>query len=450
MSELSEEARILSENLEFHADTAEREQEKRVQAGLAPRSARPSLESRSNRNSYSAIQLPPLQRGGDLDFLPVSKEKEALLSRTRPSWLPPKDPKEERRHLKQYQKMMAASIVAERKREQRLHLQKCAKDDSREALHQMWEQYIDDSRDALDTDEGIRDLCWRGVSSKARGQVWQRATGNQLALTAASYEKASGRAKAIQKKDPHDLSDKERSILEWFCDIERDAETAFPDLGLFQRHGPLWHDLIDVCEAYACYRSDIGYVYGVQLVGALLLLQLHSPSAVFVLLANCLNRPTAHAFLANDGGSMSKTYSLAMSTLATKFPRLHGYLFNDMERGGLSMSGEAVFEPMLRTLFANGLDVDHLSRVWDCWIFEGDRVLVTAAVAILGTLQTQIFDIAGGFDTKRRNVQEMLGWGPFGRTAIGGYWDLTAVPGGNVEGFVDEVREVGKLDYTGR
>jgi hypothetical protein len=36
----------------------------------------------------------------------VSKEKEAVLSQTRPSWLPPKRKEEEKRHLAEYQKMV--------------------------------------------------------------------------------------------------------------------------------------------------------------------------------------------------------------------------------------------------------------------------------------------------------------------------------------------------------
>lgn len=40
------------------------------------------------------------------DPLPVSKEKEAVLSQTRPSWLPPKKKAEEKRHLAEYQKMV--------------------------------------------------------------------------------------------------------------------------------------------------------------------------------------------------------------------------------------------------------------------------------------------------------------------------------------------------------
>lgn len=41
-----------------------------------------------------------------LDPLPMSKEKEAVLSQTRPSWLPPKNKAEEKRHLAEYQKMV--------------------------------------------------------------------------------------------------------------------------------------------------------------------------------------------------------------------------------------------------------------------------------------------------------------------------------------------------------
>ena len=110
LSELSEEARILTEALEFHADEAARLHEERVQSGLS-KSARSSMEGK--RESGNMIELPPLQRPNIMiDPLPISKEKEKVLSRTRPSWLPPKDKEEEKRHLKEYKKMMAQSREA--------------------------------------------------------------------------------------------------------------------------------------------------------------------------------------------------------------------------------------------------------------------------------------------------------------------------------------------------
>lgn len=104
ISDMSKEARELTEALEEFAGESEKQQEARIQSGAA--SARPSVEKNTTRPS--AIQLPPVQKGNIMiDPLPISKEKEKVLSRTRPSWLPPKSQKEERKHLKEYQKMMA-------------------------------------------------------------------------------------------------------------------------------------------------------------------------------------------------------------------------------------------------------------------------------------------------------------------------------------------------------
>ena len=109
MAELSEEAKSLTEALETHAGTAEQHYEEAVQGGVA--SARPSVEHKPKPKT--SVELPPLRVNNVMiDPLPISKEKEKVLSRTRPSWLPPKDQKEERKHLKEYQRMMELSREA--------------------------------------------------------------------------------------------------------------------------------------------------------------------------------------------------------------------------------------------------------------------------------------------------------------------------------------------------
>lgn len=61
----------------------------------------------------TVVSLPPLRKGEMMiDPLPISKEKEKVLTRTRPSWLPPKDRKEEKRHLKEWKRMMEKSAEA--------------------------------------------------------------------------------------------------------------------------------------------------------------------------------------------------------------------------------------------------------------------------------------------------------------------------------------------------
>jgi hypothetical protein len=290
-------------------------------------------------------------------------------------------------------------------------------------------------------------LCWRGVSSKLRGRVWQRAVGNSLGLNTMSFDKALARAKEIQSAPEKELYEREKAMRRWFSDIERDAETAFPELNVFQRNGPLWQDLMDVCKAYACYRGDVGYIYGLQLVAALILLQTPAKAEAFILLANAMNKPAPLAFQTGDLSTTARTYNHAVDTLSIKFPRLYEYLFGSIETGGLGFTAELIFEPMLRTLFCNGLDIDRLCRVWDVWVFEGDKTLVRTAVAILGSLSTQLFHIEGDIDLRRRNIQEMLAWGPFNRTKPGQYWDLRNL---SEERFVEEIRSAGTLDYRGR
>lgn len=109
MSDLSEEAKIITEALEFHADEKNRKRGETLQSGQS--STRSSTDSKPA--SKPQIELPPLQKSNIMiDPLPISKEKERVLSRTRPSWLPPKDKTEEKKHLKEYKQMMAHSREA--------------------------------------------------------------------------------------------------------------------------------------------------------------------------------------------------------------------------------------------------------------------------------------------------------------------------------------------------
>ena len=263
MADLSEEARVLTENLEFHEDNKDKLHEENIQNGI--KSSRSSMESARRSARSSTIELPPIQKGNILiDPMPLSKEKEAVLTRTRPSWLPPKDPKEEKRHLREYQRMMAASIDAERRKEERIKVQQCEKDDTRDALNRIWEQYVCPEWDKVTHEHRTRELWWRGISPKVRGQVWARAVGNPLGLTHKSYARALQRVTELRAKPVDTLGPKDRTVLAWISEIERDASSAFAELNLFHHKGPLWQQLVDVCSAYASYRSDVGYLYGIQ------------------------------------------------------------------------------------------------------------------------------------------------------------------------------------------
>ena len=264
LSELSAEAQALTEALEAHAEVEQnKELEMRQRRSFGNGTA---MDLHKPARIRSAIaELPPLRRTNIMiDPLPVSKEKEAVLSRTRPSWLPPKDPAEEKRHLKEYQKMMAQSAELERKKEAEQRAKSTCKDDTASSLLRIWEEHVLPNWDHVIRQKRTRELWWRGISARSRGVVWAKAVGNELGLTDASYTAALRRAQGLEKtvKGGSQLTADEEKKKGWLDHIESDIKETFPELRIFQPDGPLHEALKDVLKAYAMYRSDVGYVHG--------------------------------------------------------------------------------------------------------------------------------------------------------------------------------------------
>jgi hypothetical protein len=261
MSELSDEARELTEVLETLAEQNERQQEEKVQHG----SPRKRAASENRTISLSSIELPPMRKGDIMiDPLPISKEKEKVLTRTRPSWLPPKNPEEEKRHLKEYQKMMAKALEADKLKAKKQQQQQCERDTTKESLARVWEQHVLPNWSTVISEPRTRELWWRGITPRDRGTVWQKAVVNELELSEAGFKAALQRAKSAEKRFMK-LTPEERvkeKEWQWFEAIRRDVAEAFPELKIFQTGGPLHEAFLDVLMAYAMYRSDVGYVYG--------------------------------------------------------------------------------------------------------------------------------------------------------------------------------------------
>ena len=433
LSELSEEAQHLTVALEDYEVAAETKHESAVQNG-----ERLSIERLRRAKTSSLAELPPLKVNNIMiDPLPISKEKEKVLSRTRPSWLPPKSQKEEKRHLKEYQRMMEFSIEAERRKAVKMANHQCAKDDTKTTLLRIWEEHVLPNWDQVIREPRTRELWWRGVAPKSRAQVWQRAIGNELALTDITYKKALQRAKTIQAEIAGDESG-ERHCKEkaWFDAIHRDVKHTFPDLNIFQPGGPLHDGLVDILMAYSMYRSDVGYSHGTHLIAAFLSLTIATPCQTFLTLSNLLNRPLPLAFLTGDLGSTGKAYDLTLSLLHRRYPHLHNHLFGstptsaavEKSSQSLNLPPSLVLEPLFRTIFLGpgpGLGIDIAARVWDVMVFDGDAAIIRTAVAILGSLEGMLY---GG----REEVLGVLGW----RGILGAFRDE--------EAFMRLVRSVGK------
>lgn len=282
LASLNADAKDLTEKLEEHASEQEHRSCQRSSTGSMPNPRKgPSPDVLKPRVKSALPELPPLRRTDmGIDPLPISKEKEAVLSRTRPSWLPPKDPVEERRHLREYQQMMTRSQQAEVRRDVDRRVRSEHRDQAADGLQHIWEQDVLPRWNTAVRERRTRELWWRGIAPRSRGQVWSRAIGNELGLNETSYLAALRRAQEVEGRVAAGSGSAEDvRQAGWFATIRGDVEErTWKDLRIFQAGAPLHQGLVDVLTAYAMYRSDIGYVTGCNVSTTLLLQDLGEAS----------------------------------------------------------------------------------------------------------------------------------------------------------------------------
>lgn len=150
----------------------------------------------------------------------------------------------------------------ERKKAARAVDRQCAQDDTKNALLRIWEEHVLPNWDQVIREPRTRELWWRGVAPSSRAKVWERAVGNELALTDGTFSKALQRAQQLDTQMSQARPDERLKEKAWFRAIRRDIKTVFPELKIFQPGGPLHDGLLDVLMAYSMYRSDVGYCHG--------------------------------------------------------------------------------------------------------------------------------------------------------------------------------------------
>lgn len=123
-----------------------------------------SLDSLSEETSESAL---PAHYHGN------SKSLNNLLSYTRPTWLPPKSPKDRAKHHKEASKIFkdAMKSISTEERTRLNEIEDLAK--QREEDKESWNAIItEDTLLKLDDHSKLSELYWRGIPSVARSTVW--------------------------------------------------------------------------------------------------------------------------------------------------------------------------------------------------------------------------------------------------------------------------------------
>ncbi|KAF1929541.1 uncharacterized protein M421DRAFT_4011 [Didymella exigua CBS 183.55] len=418
---LDPDAKKLTEALEEFQVEFERKQEiKRQQPGLVRSNSLSEPESKSKKPT-----LPPIRKSDPLiDPFQPSAEKQKYLSRTRPSWLPPKNPKEEKKHLKEYQRMLARIEEAERLEAQRTQDEALAREKASRIKADYWSNLLLPNWATEMTSPELRashrKMWWNGIPPRLRGQVWSKAVGNDLEVTEGTFQIALEKAqKEIKQFDTEALDGRYAQILE-------NTRAVFPELKMFAAPStptandeqPLHQDLVNVCLAYATYRPDISHnENGIHHIAALLLLNLPAPQT-FITLSNLLNRPLPLSFLVHDPNAIHAAYSTTLHALAKKSPSLATRL------EGLRVEPRDYLYHMFSSLFCSRLGVEHATRVMDVYAIESDKIPPRVAVAILLVLEGCCME------GEPRAVEAVLGAKPI---------DL------DVDEFMARVYEAGKM-----
>ena len=113
-----------------------------------------------------------------------------------------------------------------------------------------------------------------------------------------------------------------------------------------------------------------------------------------------------------------------LQALADKSSLLHAHLIS------LSPDPDAYLSPIFTSLFTGSLAVDEAARLWDVYVFEGDTVLIRAAVALL--LEEE------GVTMAAKSVEEVRG------VLLGGKRGRAVGDAGAEERWMGAVRAAGK------
>mmetsp|Transcript_45541 Transcript_45541/g.143032 ORF Transcript_45541/g.143032 Transcript_45541/m.143032 type:complete len:735 (-) Transcript_45541:9-2213(-) len=291
-----------------------------------------------------------------------------------------------------------SKIVETAKAEQRerRRQEKCLeKDFSMTERRRQWMQDILPNFEKMRETKQCRALCWLGVPTNLRVEVWRKCIGNQLQITKELYDIFRSHAQRARRdleksleiamNDPnnqHALLGSESSLKV----LDKDLPRTFRELGFFHQGGPLEAQLRDVLEAYIFYRPDVGYVQGMSYLAAMLLLTMDTYQA-FVALTNLLH---SHYFLSFFAMDMLQI-RIRFSVFEHFFERLLPDLFETFQE--LGVTTDLYLLNWLMTLFAKSLPIDITTRIWDNYLLNGESFMIRAALGVLKWLSAQLVDM---------------------------------------------------------
>ncbi|KAG5363635.1 TBC1 domain family member 14 [Yarrowia sp. B02] len=292
---------------------------------------------------------------------------------TRPSFLPPKDRKEEKKHLREYQRMVEERAAVEKA----LAAKEAKRQAERAAIQRenafRWKSEIIPNFSHAIQNPATRELWWAGVPSASRGFVWTERIGNALELTQVQFDRLSKKAgKAVE-----------------FAEVDLDC--VYPDLKMFGAGCPYHDDLEAVLRAHTAYWASKDananpHTAKIAAAAASLILALGSPFQSWVALENLLTRGhLIKPMFARDEQALIACYTSFLKVFSTRLPSLYRHFQSQ------NVSPAAYLTPLVMSLFTEPFALDVTFRIWDVMLFEGDSFMFRVALATLAKLEPYLY-----------------------------------------------------------
>ena len=234
-----------------------------------------------------------------------------------------------------------------------------------------------------------------GVPAPIRGQVWMRAIGNDLGVTAEEFAAAVAQTETAARGS-------ESGPDEITTMIGHDVPRTFHRLELFVNPKESFTmDLVQVLEAFARTKGSPGYVQGMSYLAGLLLLNM-SPFDAWVAMNNLIrgNHLFMSVFQMKVGGIVqhARIYEMLFSEeLPDVYARLHD----------LKITSDHYLLDWFMTMFCRKLPLSLVARVWDLFLMGGEIELHKTAVAVVKTHKEAILS-APDFDSVFRVLTSPL------------------------------------------
>lgn len=245
-----------------------------------------------------------------------------------------------------------------------------------------WDNFIKDF-DLVDLSKNkeFKNILRSGVPQEYRCKVWKALVGLKI-----GNERTKFRPDYYQSllESNHPLSGSKKTLNPSSKQIELDLLRTLPNNRYFDKVGsPGTIRLRKVLTAYSGHNPQVGYCQGMNRLAAVALLVLPEEEAFWCLVAIVDKIMPAGYY--NDLWLAQVDSNVVMEFVYLKMPALSNHFKeNDIEL--------SLFSWFL-TIFVDGTPPSLFLRLWDCFLYEGDKVMFRVALAMLKMYEKQLLKL---------------------------------------------------------